>query len=53
MGGKLGKTQNTYVVSHAEKGPGGSEGAEDNIEERRYSYSHSELNYSGGAHSQP
>ena len=48
MGGKLGKTNNTYVVSKAQKGPGGSEGAEDNVEERRYS--DFDLNYSGGGH---
>ena len=46
MGGKLGKTHNTYVVSGRE----GSEALEDYLEDRRYS--ESDLNYSGAPVSQ-
>ena len=48
MGGKLGKTNKTYVVSGGEAGGSQGSGAmEDYLEDRRHS--ESDLNYSGGA----
>ena len=48
MGGKLGKAQNTYVVSGGQAGGSRVSGAmEEYLEDRRHS--ESDLNYSGGA----